>query len=72
MPAGIELDLDHEVATLTAQLSKELQGRVPGPVVEHAVEQARADIGDTRITAFVPILIERRVRAALGAHRRLS
>ena len=69
MLAGTGLDVDHEVGALKAQLTDELKGRVPAPVVEREVNNALADFGQPPITQFLPILIERRVRARLGAPR---
>lgn len=69
MLAGTGLDIDREVVSLTARLAEELKDQVPAPVVEHTVEKARADFGNPAITQFLPILIERRVRAELGARR---
>ena len=64
MLAGTSLDVDAELDSLERALTKELQG-VPGPEIANAIKEARRDLGEPRITQFLPILIERRVRARL-------
>ena len=56
---------DERIASLEARLEAE-QGDLPHGIVHYCVEQARARFTHARIHTFLPILIERAARAALG------
>jgi hypothetical protein len=53
-----------EVDELVAALRPRLVDTV-GPEVDRLVREARADLGPVRVTTYLPILVERRVRQAV-------
>jgi hypothetical protein len=59
-------DEDGAVADIRERLGRAYRS-LDGTTVELAVEKAREAFRQARIRAFVPILVERRARAALDA-----
>jgi hypothetical protein len=53
---------DSEVDDLVATLRPRLADAVGHGEVDRLVREARADLGAVRVTTYLPILIERRVR----------
>jgi hypothetical protein len=53
---------DAEVDELVAALRPRLADEVGLAEVDRLVREARADLGPVRVTTYLPILIERRVR----------
>jgi hypothetical protein len=52
-----------EVDDLVAALRPRLVDEVGPAEVDRLVREARADLGEVRVTTYLPILVERRVRA---------
>jgi hypothetical protein len=50
-----------EIDDLVAALRPRLAGAVGHAEVDRLVREARADLGQVRVTTYLPILIERRV-----------
>jgi hypothetical protein len=58
-----------EVDDLVAALRPRLVDEVGPTEVDRLVREARADLGEVRVTTYLPILIERRVRARVRLAR---
>lgn len=54
-----------QVGKLAQRLSDEYSGKVPDPVVRHLVDEAYHEMESARVTQFVPVLVDRNVRARL-------
>ena len=59
------LSLDDQVAKVTDRLTVEFSGRVPDPVVRGLVSEVYGEMSDARVTQYVPVLIDRGVRARI-------
>lgn len=66
-PAPAAASADAEVDELVAALRPRLADAVGHPEVDRLVREARADLGPVRVTTYLPILIERRVRQRVRA-----
>jgi hypothetical protein len=64
-PEEARLDLLKHINTVRERLSAEFQPRVAPDVVSHEVDLAAAEFDGARITAFVPVLVNRQVRIKL-------
>ena len=60
-----EPDIEKHVRVLTRSLEIEFAGRVPPGAVAEAVQAALARYQGARIKRYVPVFVERDVRAAL-------
>lgn len=60
------VDVNQQLDHLVDRLAQEFSGQVSKPTVEHAVRRVRNDFGSPPITQFLPVLIEREVRATLS------
>ena len=60
--APITESADAEVDELVASLRPRLADTVGHAEVDRLVREARADLGAVRVTTYLPILVERRVR----------
>jgi hypothetical protein len=58
---------DAEVDELVAALRPRLADEVGLAEVDRLVREARADLGPVRVTTYLPILVERRVRQRVRA-----
>lgn len=58
-----------ELNTIRERLRRDFEGRVSPEVIDRCLWEASARLQDARITAFVPILVEKNARAALHAIR---
>lgn len=65
MQPGGRVDVDKQVDQLVDRLAEEFSGRVPRPALERTVRRVRHDFGSPPVTQFLPVLIEREVRAKL-------
>jgi len=63
-----QAELDDLVAALRPRLADE----VGHAEVDRLVREARADLGQVRVTTYLPILIERRVRARVRTARTIE
>jgi hypothetical protein len=61
---SVELAPDVVEADLLSALRPRLTGVVPEGDVERLVHEAYAALGPVRVTTYLPILVERRVRQA--------
>jgi hypothetical protein len=61
-----------EVDDLVAALRPRLADEVGHAEVDRLVREARADLGEVRVTTYLPILIERRVRARVRMARTIE
>jgi hypothetical protein len=61
------LSLAEQVDKVAQRLADEFSGSVPDPVVRDLVTEAYGEMSSARVTQFVPVLVDRRVRARLRA-----
>jgi hypothetical protein len=61
------LSLADQVDKVAQRLSTEFSGSVPDPEVRRLVIEAYGEMSSARVTQFVPVLVDRRVRARLRA-----
>lgn len=61
------LSLTEQVDKVAQRLADEFSGSVPVPVVRSLVTEAYGEMSSARVTQFVPVLVDRRVRARLRA-----
>jgi hypothetical protein len=59
--------LADQVDKVAQRLSDEFAGAVPDPVVRSLVSEAYGEMSSARVTQFVPVLVDRSVRARLRA-----
>jgi hypothetical protein len=59
------LSLADQVDKVAQRLSDEFSGTVPDPVVRGLVREVYGEMSSARVTQFVPVLIDRSVRARL-------
>jgi hypothetical protein len=64
------LSLADQVDKVAQRLSDEFAGTIPDPVVRDLVTEAYSEMSAARVTQFVPVLIDRSVRARLRAQAR--
>jgi len=64
MHTGRSVDVDEQLDLLVDRLAHEF-GDVPRPTVERKVQRVRQRFGSPPVTQFLPVLIEREVRATL-------
>jgi hypothetical protein len=55
------------VDKVAQRLADEFSGSVPDPVVRTLVSEAYGEMSSARVTQFVPVLVDRSVRARLRA-----
>jgi hypothetical protein len=63
------LSLADQVDKVAQRLSDEFSGMVPDPVVREMVSEVYGEMSSARVTQFVPVLIDRSVRARLRGQR---
>jgi hypothetical protein len=61
------LSLADQVDKVAQRLADEFSGSVPDPVVRNLVSEAYGEMSSARVTQFVPVLVDRSVRARLRA-----
>jgi hypothetical protein len=61
------LSLADQVDKVAQRLAEEFAGTVPDPVVRDLVSEVYGEMSSARVTQFVPVLIDRGVRARLRA-----
>jgi hypothetical protein len=61
------LSLADQVDKVEQRLADEFSGTVPDPVVRNLVREVYGEMSSARVTQFVPVLIDRSVRARLRA-----
>jgi hypothetical protein len=61
------LSLDEAVDKVTKRLSDEFSGSVPDPELRRIVTEVYGEMSSARVTQFVPVLVDRGVRARLRA-----
>ena len=59
--------LADQVDKVAARLSDEFAGSVPDQVVKGLVREAYVEMSSARVTQFVPVLVDRSVRARIRA-----
>jgi hypothetical protein len=59
--------LADQVDKIAQRLSDEFAGTVPDPVVRSLVNEAYGEMSSAKVTQFVPVLVDRTVRARLRA-----
>jgi hypothetical protein len=59
------LSLADQVDKVAQRLADEFSGSVPDPVVRNLVHEAYGEMASARVTQFVPVLVDRSVRARL-------
>lgn len=64
---GPTLSLADQVDKVAQRLSDEFSGSVPDPEVRRLVIEIYGEMSSARVTQFVPVLVDRRVRARLRA-----
>lgn len=64
-----ELPRRAELAEVEVRLLAELSPPLPADAVRRCIEQAAAEFDGAPVRAFVPLLVERRVRRQLGSWR---
>lgn len=62
--------LDEQLGHLESELTVEYSGQVAPEVIRDYVREARAGLGEPRVTQFVPLLVDRAVRGRLGRRGR--
>ncbi len=65
MPVDRTTDVNRQLDLLVDHLAEELGDRVSRRQVEESVRRVRSEYGSPPITQFLPILVEREVRARL-------
>jgi hypothetical protein len=66
MPVDLTADVNTRLDVLVERLAEEFGSRVPRREVAASVRRVRREFGEPPITQFLPILIERQVRATLN------
>jgi hypothetical protein len=61
------LSVADQVDKVAARLSAEFSESVPDPVVRGLVTEVYGEMASARVTQFVPVLVDRGVRARLRA-----
>jgi hypothetical protein len=61
------LSLADQVDKVAQRLADEFSGTVPDPVVRGLVSEAYGEMATAKVTQFVPVLIDRNVRARIRA-----
>jgi len=61
------LSLADQVDKVAQRLTEEFSGTVPDPVVRDLVIEVYGEMSSAKVTQFVPVLIDRSVRARLRA-----
>lgn len=61
------MSLSDQVSKVAQRLAEEYSGQVPDPVVRTLVDEAYHEMESAKVTQFVPVLIDRSVRARLRA-----
>jgi hypothetical protein len=61
------LSLADQVDKVAQRLSDEFSGRVPDPEVRRLVTEVYGEMSSARVTQYVPVLLDRSVRARLRA-----
>jgi hypothetical protein len=56
-----------QVDKVAQRLADEFAGSVPDPVVRNLVTEVYGEMASARVTQFVPVLVDRGVRARLRA-----
>jgi Protein of unknown function (DUF3562) len=59
------LSLADQVDKVAQRLADEFSGAVPDPEVRQLVVEAYGEMSSARVTQFVPVLVDRNVRARL-------
>jgi hypothetical protein len=59
------LSLANQVDKVAQRLAEEFSDTVPDPVVRGLVHEAYDEMSSARVTQFVPVLVDRTVRARL-------
>jgi hypothetical protein len=59
------MSLSDQVSKVAQRLADEYSGRVPDPVVRHLVDEVYLEMASAKVTQFVPVLVDRSVRARL-------
>jgi hypothetical protein len=59
--------LSEQVDKLAARLTDEYAGSVPDRVVIDLVKESYQELASARVTNFVPVLVDRKVRARIRA-----
>ncbi|MBV9872301.1 MAG: hypothetical protein JO214_16950 [Frankiaceae bacterium] len=58
-----------QIDKLTRRLSEEFSGSVPDDVVRGLVSEVYGELAASRVTQFVPVLVDRGVRQRLRTYR---
>ena len=61
------LSLADQVDKVTQRLADEFSGSVPDPELRRIVTEVYGEMSSARVTQFVPVLVDRGVRARLRA-----
>ena len=61
------LTITEQVDKIAQRLADEFSGSVPDPVVRSLVSEVYGEMSAARVTQFVPVLVDRGVRARLRA-----
>lgn len=61
--------LADQVDKIAQRLSEEFSATVPDKVVRSLVTEVYGEMSTAKVTQFVPVLIDRKVRAELRHHR---
>jgi hypothetical protein len=61
------LSLADQVDKVAQRLADEFSGMVPDPVVRGFVTEAYGEMSSAKVTQFVPVLVDRNVRARIRA-----
>jgi hypothetical protein len=61
------LPLEDQVDKVAQRLADEFSGTVPDPIVRNLVREAYVEMSSAKVTQFVPVLVDRSVRARLRA-----
>jgi hypothetical protein len=59
------MSLSDQVSKVAQRLADEYSGRVPDPVVRSFVDEAYREMESAKVTTFVPVLVDRSVRARI-------
>ena len=59
------MSLSDQVDRVAQRLAEEYSGRFPDPVVRGLVDEAYHEMEAARVTQFVPVFVDRTVRARL-------
>jgi hypothetical protein len=61
------LSLEEQVDKVAQRLADEYSGSLPDPVVRSLVTEVYGEMSSARVTQFVPVLVDRGVRARIRA-----